>query len=64
MCEKVEYGSFREAQAIVNAARKHRYVNGQRMNRLMGRKDKQLQRSYRCEECGYWHITSQPENSR
>jgi len=63
MCNKIEYGSFREAQGVVNAARKHRYANGQRMNRLMGRKDKKLQRSYKCEECGYWHITSQPDKN-
>jgi len=66
MCDsgKIEYGSFREAQEVINTSKKHRYKNGQRINRLMGRKDKQLQRSYRCEECGGWHVTSQPDKRK
>jgi rubrerythrin len=60
MCDKIEYSSFREAQEVINDARKHRYnKNGERLNRLMGRKDKKLQRSYQCDVCGFWHITSQ-----
>ncbi len=60
-CFKLAYPSFREAQGVINHSRKHRYVDGKRVNRLMGRKDKQLQRSYKCDECGMWHITSQKE---
>ena len=64
MCDKIEYGSFRDAQAVINGAKKHRYdKKGNRLNRLMGRKDKKLQRSYWCEECGNWHITSQPDKN-
>ena len=58
---KIEYNSFREARGVINASKKHRYKDGKRINRLMGRKDKQLQRSYKCNECGHWHITSQPD---
>ena len=60
-CCKIRYASFREAQGVINLSKKHRYKDGKRVNRLMGRKDKQLQRSYKCEVCGYWHITSQKE---
>ena len=63
-CGKIEYGSYREAQEVINNSKKHRYTNGQRINRLMGRKDKQLQRSYKCEEGGCWHVTSQPEKRK
>lgn len=60
-CSKIGYSSFREAQAVINYSKKHRYKYGKRMNKLMGKKDKQLQRSYKCEVCGFWHITSQKE---
>lgn len=60
-CWKLAYPSFREAQTVINFSRKHRYKDGKRVNRLMGRKDKQLQRSYKCDDCGMWHITSQKE---
>lgn len=58
-CSKIRYGSFREAQGVINYSKRHRYKDGKRVNRLMGRKDKQLQRSYKCDICGFWHITSQ-----
>jgi len=60
-CFKIAYPSFREAQSIINYSRKHRYTNGKRRNKLVGKKGKQLQRSYKCDECGMWHITSQKE---
>ena len=60
-CWKLAYNSFREAQEVINYSKKHRYSNGKRRNKLMGKKDKQLQRSYKCDECGMWHITSQKE---
>jgi len=60
-CWKIQYNSFRDAQEVINYSRKHRYNNGKRVNRLIGKKDKKLERSYNCEECGYWHITSQKE---
>jgi len=59
-CTKRQYNSYRDAQTVINYSKKHRrYHNGKRMNRLIGKKDKQLQRSYKCDECGMWHITSQ-----
>ena len=59
---KIQYNSFRDAQTVVNHSKKHRYdKNGNRMNRLVGRKGKKLQRSYQCEICNFWHITSQPK---
>ena len=58
-CGKITYGSFREAQEVISVAKTHRYKNGRRMNRLMGRKDKRPERSYFCDKCEGWHITSQ-----
>ena len=59
-CFKIQYRSQREAQAILNCV-KHprRYARG-RGGRRVGKKDMKPQRSYRCEICGYWHLTSQP----
>lgn len=63
-CTKLQYPSFREAQEVINSSKKHRYIDGRRINRLKGRKDKRLQRSYKCDDCGFWHITSQSKNRR
>ena len=61
-CGKVQYHSFRDAQTAINSGKKHRrYLNGQRANRRFGKKDIRPVRSYRCEECGFWHLTSQPD---
>jgi hypothetical protein len=61
-CEKIQYRSFKDAQAVINYAKNHhKYVNGQRINRRMGKKDIRPQRSYKCEICGFWHLTSQPD---
>lgn len=61
-CAKIPYNSFREAQEVINYAKNNRrYVGGRRINRKVGKKDKRPVRSYRCPECGKWHITSQPE---
>jgi hypothetical protein len=59
-CNKIGYASFREAQAIINNAKKHVYNknSGTRRNKLVGKKDKMPRRSYKCELCGMWHITS------
>lgn len=58
---KIQYNSYREAQEVINYSKKHRYsTSGRRMNRLIGKKGKQLKRSYKCDVCGHWHITSQP----
>jgi hypothetical protein len=60
-CTKIAYNSYREAQAVINYGKNHRrYVNGRRINRKVGRKDKRPVRSYRCPECGKWHLTSSP----
>jgi len=61
ICAKIAYGSFREAQGVVNYAKSHRrYNNGKRVNRKVGKKDKRPVRSYKCPECGKWHLTSSP----
>ncbi|MCX6351643.1 MAG: hypothetical protein NTX03_07265 [Bacteroidetes bacterium] len=60
-CTKKSYDSFRIAQEIINKSKKHYYTkDGQRINRLMHGKDKQLNRSYKCPYCEKWHITSLP----
>lgn len=61
-CFKVQYRSFREAQAIINCV-KHprRYAKGRKTGRRVGKKDIKPIRSYRCEICGYWHLTSQQD---
>jgi hypothetical protein len=60
-CAKIAYNSYREAQAVINYGKNHRrYVNGRRINRKVGKKDKRPVRSYRCPECGKWHLTSSP----
>jgi hypothetical protein len=63
LCEKIQYRSYKEAQAVINYGKKHRrYANdGRRMNRRVGKKDIRPIRSYRCEICGFWHLTSQPD---
>lgn len=61
VCNKIEYNSFREAQEVINYSKKHKHKDGRRLNRLMGKKGKKLERSYNCELCGKWHITSQKE---
>jgi hypothetical protein len=60
-CAKIAYNSFREAQAVINYGKNHRrYANGRRVNRKVGKKDKRPVRSYKCPECGKWHLTSSP----
>lgn len=62
LCVKIQYRSFREAQAVINYGKSHRrYSNGKRINRRVGKKDIRPIRSYRCEVCGFWHLTSQPD---
>jgi hypothetical protein len=60
-CNKIQYPSFRDAQEAINCGKRHRYINGQRMNRRVGRKDYRPVRSYKCDICGFWHLTSQSE---
>jgi hypothetical protein len=61
-CGKIQYPSFRDAQEAINSGKKHRrYLHGQRMNRRMGKKDIRPVRSYKCDECGFWHLTSHPD---
>ena len=54
-CDKIAFSSFREAQEVINTAHKHKYSKGKRINK---KKAKIPQRSYKCEFCGYWHLTS------
>ena len=64
LCEKIKYKSFKEAQAVINYAKNHRrFINGKRSNRRMGKKDIRPVRSYKCDMCGFWHLTSQPEHN-
>lgn len=61
-CGKIQYNSFKEAQAVINYGKNHRrYINGRRINRRIGKKDIRPIRSYKCEVCGFWHLTSQPD---
>jgi hypothetical protein len=52
---KVKFARERVADACVQASR-------QRWERGRERRPP-LQRSYRCEFCGWWHVTSQPRRS-
>jgi hypothetical protein len=61
-CNKVQFNSFRDAQGAINLSKRHRiYANGKRINKRIGKKDIRPVRSYRCEECGFWHLTSKPD---
>ena len=61
ICAKIAYNSFREAQAVINYGKNHHRYNGtKRANRKVGKKDKRPVRSYKCPECGKWHLTSSP----
>ncbi len=58
-CNKHKYNSKREAQQAINDFKKHLYNQfGQRINRTKGKDDKKLQRSYYCDICECWHVTS------
>jgi hypothetical protein len=61
-CHKVRYRSYRDAQSIINCV-KHprRYARGRKAGRRVGKKDIKPIRSYRCEICGFWHLTSQQD---
>lgn len=54
-CNKRTFASFRDAQTIINIAHKHSYSKGKRVNR---KRKKIPVRSYKCESCGGWHLTS------
>ncbi len=62
ICNKIQYNSYRDAQEAISCGKKYRrYVYGKRMNRRMGKKDIRPVRSYKCNICGFWHLTSQPD---
>lgn len=62
LCEKIQYRSFRDAQEAINYGKTHRkYSDGKRYNKRIGKKDIRPIRSYKCEVCGFWHLTSQPK---
>ena len=62
LCKKIQYRSFREAQEAINYGKTHRrYNDGKRYNKRIGKKDIRPVRSYKCEVCGFWHLTSQPK---
>lgn len=48
-CDKQTFRSFREAQEVLNKSKKHHRG---------GKKDKKLRRSYKCDNCGMYHLTS------
>ena len=53
MCNKVSYDSKREANTVLNSFHKnHRGGNTHKF------RDKIPCRSYHCEVCGKWHLTS------
>jgi hypothetical protein len=56
-CEKRGYPSFRLAQEVINKAKHPRGT----FKKFRQRKDKIPLRSYRCPECGQWHLTSHKE---
>lgn len=57
-CNKQIYTSFKEAQTIVNLAKKHPHVAGRRINK---KKAKIPKRSYWCDECNGYHLTSKSD---
>jgi hypothetical protein len=58
LCSKIPYNSFREAQEVLNSVKDHKYTDGKRRNRHMGNKSKRPIRSYKCDICNKWHLTS------
>ena len=54
-CDKRSYSSFREAQEVLNRSKKHHRD---------GKKDKKLRRSYLCDPCGMFHLTSRFNDSQ
>lgn len=56
-CNKITFSSYKEAQTVVNNAHKHKYIRGKRINK---KKSKIPQRVYKCNFCGFYHLTSQP----
>lgn len=57
-CNKICYNSLRDANEVLNSIKKHRYIDGNRRNKLIGKKDKRPIRAYKCDICGYFHLTS------
>jgi hypothetical protein len=50
MCNKISYASEREANAVINSfyRRRKRVHYGAKLPK----------RSYKCDKCGMWHLTS------
>jgi len=59
MFEKIKYESFYEAKKVLNAASKIGRVYGKSKRRLTTYKPKRV---YRCQFCGYYHLTSKLKN--
>lgn len=59
-CEKKGYTTYREAQETINLSKHPRGPYGTN-NRIFRKKDKKLERSYKCPECNLYHITSKQE---
>lgn len=55
MCEKATYDTFSKAQKAVQSFKKGRSY-GKSRRRLATKKPK---RAYKCDICGWYHITSQ-----
>lgn len=57
-CDKKSFSSFKEAQAFLNniKRRHNRQYNGWKGG------DKIPKRSYYCDQCKMWHITSKPSD--
>ena len=54
-CNKFAYTSEKAANTVLN------YYNTRRRGRHFRAKDKMVNRSYRCPDCGMYHLTSSPK---
>ena len=59
-CNKIKYNSYKEAQTELNRIRNQKFYNkGRRINKkIHNNKNKRPNRVYKCDICGYWHLTS------
>lgn len=61
-CGKIGFGSFREAQTAINRSKKRHFTKKGEEIRRGRKKEKRPERSYKCPDCGLWHITSKKHN--
>ena len=63
-CNKVPYTSYREAQTQLHRIGKKFWRDGSVVGRINPSGDKKPKRSYQCEICGQWHLTSISEKNK